>query len=107
MKYYHFKSVIGTPLNLNTCTCNCPTPKSSTVTMDNVQDITAEIKKNLSIAKEDLSATKRKLTCAEDPRPSSKAVGSLGITLLATVVTVLMLTDIQTIYVFLIKKIKE
>ncbi|CAC5394215.1 unnamed protein product [Mytilus coruscus] len=96
-----------THMNLNTCTCTCTTTKLSTVNMNNIEDSIAEIKKNLSIAKEDLSATKRKLTCTEDPRPTSKAIGSFGIVILATVVSVLVLTDIHTIYVFLIKKRKE
>ena len=78
------------------CLCKC----SSQLNLDdpdvlaNLSSRLATIRKNLYVEKKSLSNTKRKLLSAPDDRPSSKYIGTVGITVLVVVGLALVSSDI-------------
>lgn len=83
------------------CGCFCRTTNQS------VDELILERKKELTVNKETLSATTRKLNCAEDSRTSSKVIGSIGVLILMIVVTLLILPDLCSLILFIMKKVQE
>lgn len=57
-----------------------------------------EFIKDLTIAKKETNAYERSLNCADDPRPSSKAIGATGIIVLCVVVGFVVLADCQCFF---------
>ena len=55
------------------------------------------IVEGLKISKSNTSSHKRSLTCAYDPRPSSKAIGGVGIGLICSVFVFIFIMDCTTI----------
>ncbi|XP_056015193.1 uncharacterized protein LOC125658650 [Ostrea edulis] len=68
-------------------------------TNNSVQNTTSidieEFINDLTIAKKETNSYERSLKCADDTRPSSKAVGSVGIALLCTMFGLIFLADCQ------------
>ncbi|XP_062600997.1 uncharacterized protein LOC134262638 [Saccostrea cucullata] len=69
------------------CKCLC---KESNASID---EILNERLSKLSLNKTELSSTKRKLSCAENPRPSAKDVGYFGVCGLMLVVGIIVIFD--------------
>ncbi|XP_078320138.1 uncharacterized protein LOC144621213 [Crassostrea virginica] len=55
------------------------------------------IVEGLKVPKSNTSSYKRRLTCAYDPRPSSKAIGGVGIGLICSVFVFIFIMDCTTI----------
>ncbi|KAJ8309998.1 hypothetical protein KUTeg_011863 [Tegillarca granosa] len=100
-----FLAVISTtpPSNVNppTCPCRCsvyaPLAQYQNMTTAELEEALKEeilqLKRALTVPKENLSATIRKKTSARDSRPSAKSVGALGITLLSLTFSIFILFD--------------
>ena len=63
-----------------------------------------EIKRELMVDTKDLSATKRKVTSAEDQRPSSQALGGFGVFMLAVISALVVVPDIAMSLRVIVKK---
>ncbi|XP_063410248.1 uncharacterized protein LOC134693384 isoform X2 [Mytilus trossulus] len=70
----------GTTSNL--CICACSLVANMTI---DIEQRIEELKKILTVDKEVLSSTIRRLTCADDPRPSSAYIGYTGAIIIGTV----------------------
>ncbi|CAC5407578.1 unnamed protein product [Mytilus coruscus] len=84
----------GTAKNNNNtdCQCNCDkTPKQSNETLQEKVD---QLVKELSIDKTTLSSYKNTKISAADPRPSSRGIGSVAAVILATLIVILLISDI-------------
>ena len=85
----------------NGCGCFCRTTNQS------VDELILWRKKELTVNTEALSSTTRKLNCAEDSRTSSKVIGAIGVLILMIVVTLLILPDLCSLILFIMKKVQE
>ncbi|ESO97218.1 hypothetical protein LOTGIDRAFT_174502 [Lottia gigantea] len=74
------------------CACTC-----EVVLMENIDDEVQKTRQKLRILRTKTSAARRAKTSAEDDRPSSKAIGSFGIIVLASVLTLIMFGDITRV----------
>lgn len=57
-----------------------------------------KIVSHLKISKKNKSAYERTLNCAYDPRPSSLAIGGVGVALLGSFVALIIIADCEAIY---------
>nr|XP_022344468.1 uncharacterized protein LOC111137328 [Crassostrea virginica] len=71
------------------CTCTC---EDSTV--DNITKLNERIA-SLKLPKTTLSMTRRKLTSADDQRPSARGAGAVGVFVLVTFLAVIILFDLS------------
>ena len=85
------------------CQMNC---KEETKIRD-INEKIEETKKDMYVSKKTLSSTRRKLTCAEDPRLSSKIIGVVGITVIVFVVSCIVLCDIPVVVNYLRTKFRD
>ncbi|XP_071148047.1 uncharacterized protein [Mytilus edulis] len=77
------------------CECNCDkTPKQSNETLQEKVD---QLVKELSIDKTTLSSYKNTKISAADPRPSSRGIGSVAAVILATLIVILLISDIPMV----------
>lgn len=81
------------------CSCVCKE------TNDSVDDILKERLKALSVNVSNLSASKRKLSCAEDSRPSASNIGYFGIILLGLAGGVFIMFDSVSVFRIFIEKL--
>ncbi|CAC5399786.1 unnamed protein product [Mytilus coruscus] len=79
--------------------CICACSLVANITIDIEQRI-EELTKLLTVDKEVLSSTIRRLTCADDPRPSSAYIGYTGAIVVGAVFTFIIIIDIINIYLF-------
>ncbi|XP_060575154.1 uncharacterized protein LOC132732699 [Ruditapes philippinarum] len=81
------------PIYIMPCQC-------STGAFDNftTEEIVQQLEQNLTIDARSTSANTRKLTSAEDNRPTSVAVGTIGVILLSSVMAVIIALDIPNIF---------
>lgn len=80
------------------CSCVCKE------TNDSVDDILKERLKALSVNVSNLSASKRKLACAEDSRPSANNIGYFGIILLGLAGGFFIMFDSVSVFRLFIEK---
>ena len=66
-----------------------------------------ETKKDMYVSKKTLSSTRRKLTCADDPRLSSKIMGVVGITVIVFVASFIVSSDIPVLVYYLRMKFRN
>ena len=71
------------------CTCTC---EDSTV--DNITKLNERIA-SLQLPKSTLSTTRRKLTSADDQRPSAKGAGAVGVFVLVTFLAAILIFDLS------------
>ena len=74
------------------CRCNI-----SALNSTEIDKTVEELIQNLTVNKDTTSKTRRKLTSAEDDRPSAIAVGALGVIVLSTVVLLLFIFDFNVL----------
>ena len=74
--------------NFSSCVCVC-VEKNETLE-EKIEKIVSELKVDTSV----LSSTKRKKSCAEDPRPTAKSVGMLGVAIFALLLGLIVSVDI-------------
>ncbi|XP_070200995.1 uncharacterized protein [Littorina saxatilis] len=86
--------------------CNLTTP-SFNVSEEELLRILQSIRENLLLDKRNLSATIRKLTSADDDRPSAQTAGGFGIIFIVVVVAVVIFPDIISIGQFFDKKVHK
>ncbi|VDI61669.1 Hypothetical predicted protein [Mytilus galloprovincialis] len=79
------------------CICACSLSLNLTI---NIEQRIKELKKLLKVDKDILSSTIRRLTCADDPRPSSAYIGYTGALIIVAVFSLIIIIDIVNIYVF-------
>ncbi|XP_063410235.1 uncharacterized protein LOC134693378 [Mytilus trossulus] len=79
------------------CICTCSLSLNITI---NIEQRIKELKKLLEVDKDVLSSTIRRLTCADDPRPSSAYIGYTGALIIVAVFSLIIIIDIVNIYVF-------
>ncbi|CAC5399785.1 CSMD [Mytilus coruscus] len=85
----------GTTSGLCVCACSL----FLNITID-IEKRIEELKILLAVDKKVLSSTIRRLTCADDPRPSSAYIGYTGAIIIVAVFTLIIIIDIINIYVF-------
>ncbi|XP_052074073.1 uncharacterized protein LOC127711958 [Mytilus californianus] len=90
---YSFNTILS-PSSEN-CLCPCDFV-SKNITAEILQSRIEELKRILIVNKTSLSSYIRKHTSAKDERPSSKAIGSMGILLLAVTICFIVLIDLST-----------
>ena len=66
-----------------------------------------ETKKDMYVSKKTLSSTRRKLTCADDPRLSSTIMGVVGITVIVFVASFIVSSDIPVVVYYLRMKFRN
>ncbi|CAG2228271.1 unnamed protein product [Mytilus edulis] len=87
----------NTILSLSSENCVCPCDfVSKNITAEMLQNRIDELKRILTVDKTTLSSYIRKHTSAKDERPSSKAIGSMGILLLTLTICFIVLIDLST-----------
>ncbi|XP_076087390.1 uncharacterized protein LOC143057845 [Mytilus galloprovincialis] len=79
------------------CICACSLSLNITI---NIEQRIKELKKLLAVDKDVLSSTIRRLTCANDPRPSSAYIGYTGALIIVAVFSLIIIIDVVNIYVF-------
>lgn len=79
------------------CICACSLSLNITI---NIEQRIKELKKLLAVDKDVLSSTIRRLTCADDPRPSSAYIGYTGALIIVAVFSLIIIIDVVNIYVF-------
>ncbi|XP_071146708.1 uncharacterized protein [Mytilus edulis] len=79
------------------CICACSLSLNITI---NIEQRIKELKKLLAVDKDVLSSTIRRLTCADDPRPSSAYIGYTGTLIIVAVFSLIIIIDVVNIYVF-------
>ncbi|CAC5400308.1 unnamed protein product [Mytilus coruscus] len=77
------------------CLCPCDFV-SKNITAEMLQSRIEELKRILTVDKTSLSSFIRKYNSAKDERPSSKAIGSMGILLLTLTICFIVLIDLST-----------
>lgn len=82
----------------STCFCPCSSGGFQTFTDEELQQKIQEIIAELKIDPKETSVAKRKLISVPDSRPSAKAVGSVGVVILLTVVGLVILMDANVIH---------
>ncbi|KAK3093701.1 hypothetical protein FSP39_019033 [Pinctada imbricata] len=93
-------------MNSLTCECNCSAPVN--MTHEQLMERLEELRSILTIVKKDTLKSKLKLISVRDDRPSSTAIGALGIILITLVIALVVLIDSMNLLTFLQKrKIKE
>lgn len=87
----------NTIMSLSSENCVCPCDfVSNNITAEMLQNRIDELKRILTVDKTTLSSYIRKHTSSKDDRPSSKAIGSMGILLLTLTICVIVLIDLST-----------
>jgi hypothetical protein len=71
------------------CPCSCH-PTNMSIIMDTI----AKLQEELKVHTETLSSTIRSKTCAEDPRPSAKNIGIMGVVVLSVIFSLVFLMDL-------------
>ena len=71
------------------CPCSCH-PTNMSIMMDTI----AKLQEELKVHTETLSSTIRSKTCAEDPRPSAKNIGIMGVVVLSVIFSLVFLMDL-------------
>ncbi|XP_022339722.2 uncharacterized protein LOC111134708 [Crassostrea virginica] len=94
----------ATTATTTSSTCICPTNcvVSYTATINSSEELNAkiaEIKKEIEVEKSTLSSNIRKKTSADDPRPSAKSVGCIGIVIIAIVIGGIVALDLPRILI--------
>ncbi|XP_078336822.1 uncharacterized protein LOC144626486 [Crassostrea virginica] len=94
----------ATTATTTSSTCICPTNcvVSYTATINSTEELNAkiaEIKKEIEVEKSTLSSNIRKKTSADDPRPSAKSVGFIGIVIIAIVIGGIVALDLPRILI--------
>nr|XP_034338772.1 cell wall integrity and stress response component 2-like isoform X2 [Crassostrea gigas]XP_034338774.1 cell wall integrity and stress response component 2-like isoform X2 [Crassostrea gigas] len=85
--------------------CACPTncvPVSNTVTINSTEELNAkiaELKKEIEVEKSTLSSNIRKKTSADDPRPSAKTFGFIGVIIISVVLGGIVALDIPRLVI--------
>ena len=74
--------------NFSSCVCVC-VEKNETLE-EKIEKIVSDLKVDTS----ELSSTKRQKSCAEDPRPTAKNVGMLGVAIIALLIGLIISVDI-------------
>ncbi|XP_062583806.1 uncharacterized protein LOC134245541 [Saccostrea cucullata] len=83
------------------CRCPCSRMKNQVIikTQEELQNKINVMTEKLKVKKSDLTSVKSRKTSAPDPRPSSKAVGSLiGIGILVFIFAVIIISDFPLLY---------
>ncbi|XP_062586067.1 uncharacterized protein LOC134247728 [Saccostrea cucullata] len=75
------------------CDCLC-SENQQNITAETLDKILKEIKRNLTVIKRNLSSTIRKMSSASDDRELSVTMGALGVGVIITFLTTLVLSDI-------------
>ena len=70
------------------CPCSCHATNMSVI-----MDTIAKLQEELKVHTETLSSTIRSKTCAEDPRPSAKNIGIMGVVVLSVIFSLVILMD--------------
>nr|XP_034310460.1 flocculation protein FLO11-like [Crassostrea gigas] len=78
--------------NVSSCGCTCV--KKNITINEKIEDMVSDLKVDISV----LSATVRKKVCAEDPRPSARNVGILGIVLVTVMVGLIIAMDVMRFF---------
>ena len=73
--------------NFSSCVCVC-VEKNETLE-EKIEKIVSDLKVDTS----ELSSTKRQKSCAEDPRPTAKSVGMLGVAIFALLMGLIISVD--------------
>lgn len=71
------------------CLCSC-----HVTNMSIIKDTIAKLQEELKVHTETLSSTIRSKTCAEDPRPSARNIGIMGVIVLSVIFSLLFLMDL-------------
>ena len=80
--------------------CQCSLEKTH-LSPKQLEEKIHDMKTNLTVETSTLSKTIRKLTCADDPRPSSKYIGFVGGGIMLLVLGILILMDTMTLVKYL------
>ncbi|RUS86144.1 hypothetical protein EGW08_006092 [Elysia chlorotica] len=87
--------------NSGICYCDCETPPavlSPDYLLSSPEEKAEQINSELLVNPTDTSKAHRRLSCADDPRPSAKSVGSVGIVLLTIVFGGLIVLDLDVLW---------
>jgi hypothetical protein len=66
-----------------------------------------EFVKDLTITKKEKNSYERSLNCADDPRPSAKTVGSVGVAILCVLFGLIVLADCSLFVKWFFKRMKK
>ncbi|KAK3105741.1 hypothetical protein FSP39_004658, partial [Pinctada imbricata] len=75
------------------CTCECSNTYYYNVTSEEIQTKIKELRESLEIDKKSVTSYQRTLTSANDVRASSAVIGSLGVIVLISVVSIIVILD--------------
>ncbi|XP_052676660.1 uncharacterized protein LOC128158029 isoform X2 [Crassostrea angulata] len=107
------QSTVGTTLHVNQqreCMCPCSRMKNLVIIKNEAKLLTKikKMKKELAVNKSSLSSSIRKKTSAVDPRPSASIVGgTISVVIIATVVGLIVLSDLTRVINFCWKTISK
>ncbi|XP_048739633.2 uncharacterized protein LOC125653974 isoform X2 [Ostrea edulis] len=82
------------------CTCVCVEVNTT------LEESIEQRKRELQVNVDELSSTKRKLTSADDPRPSARTVGYVGIAFFALLGSFIVIPDFFSVVVFIVRRLK-
>lgn len=86
--------------SLEKCNCLCRNSSMS------LEETIEKRKKELQVNVDELSSSKRKLISVEDPRPSARAIGHVGVGILVLVGCLFLLPDLFSGITFIIRNYK-
>ncbi|KAK6174431.1 hypothetical protein SNE40_017708 [Patella caerulea] len=88
------------------CECFCRAVYQTADMAEFIAEVKAEIKKNLTVATEQLTSTIRKKTSATDERPSAVYTGYIGIVLIILSLGSLILSDLISLITFVYHRVQ-